>query len=56
MEDQDSRETAKLLKEALTIIDELGNLYPFERDDFETIEELIEKARKLKKNRLWKLK
>lgn len=63
MIDRDSLETARLLKEALKIVDELAKSdlvdvdYPFEGDDFDylKLQELINKAKKLKKNRLWKL-
>jgi len=63
MADRDSLETAKLLKEALKIVDDLAKNdladvdYPFDSNDFEyeKLQALIERARKLKKNRLWKL-
>ena len=63
MADSDSLETAKLLKEALKIVDDLAKNdladvdYPFDSNDFEyeKLQALIERARKLKKNRLWKL-
>lgn len=59
-----ANETARLLKEALKIVDELAKNdladvdYPFDGDDFDyqNLQELIEKAQKLTKNRLWKLK
>lgn len=63
MADRDLMETARLLKEALKIVDELATSdlgdvdYPFETEDFdfEKLQRLIERAKKLKKNRLWKL-
>jgi hypothetical protein len=53
----DEKEMAKLLKESLKIVDELAN-YDFEdmdEGDKEDLEKLIEKAKELKKNKLWKL-
>lgn len=47
-------ETAKIIKEALKIVDKLGEL-DSEDIDIETTEELIGKAQKLKKHKLWKL-
>lgn len=63
MADRDLLETARLLKEALKIVDELAKNdladvdYPFDSDDFDfqKLQDLIERAKKLKKNRLWKL-
>jgi len=54
------KEIARLLKEALKIVDELGKFEPNElialdEYELEPLEELIERAQKLKKNRLWKL-
>jgi hypothetical protein len=55
----DEKETARLLKEALKIVDELGKLNEeyimTDENDYETLEKLIKKAKELKKNRLWKL-
>ena len=52
-------EKAKLIKDALKIVDELGKMdiddIHHNDDDREELEELIEKAKKLKKNKLWKL-
>ncbi len=52
-------ETAKLLKESLKIVDELAKMDADEifanDDDMEDLEKLIEKAKRLTKNRLWKL-
>lgn len=52
-------EIGEILKQALKIVDELGNIDDdkdyWEGDDTEKIEVLIIKAKKLKKNRLWKL-
>jgi hypothetical protein len=52
----DSLQTAELLKSALMIVDELS-YYDFDDiDDQENLEKLIEKAKKLTRHRLWKLK
>jgi hypothetical protein len=52
-------EKAKLIKNALKIVDELSKMDAdgiFANDDeMEALEDLIEKAKKLTKNRLWKL-
>ena len=53
MSDIDDRNKADLIKKALTIVDELAEL---DYDDYEEMGELIERAEKLKKDRLWKLK
>jgi len=48
---------ARLIKEALKIVDELAK-YDFDdmsNYDKENLENLIEKAKKIKKDRLWKL-
>lgn len=58
------KETARILKEALLIVDELSkfdadDLEIFMDDemfDFDKLEKLIKKAEKLTKNPLWKLK
>ncbi len=55
-----NKEIAKILKESLSIVDELGNLDVEDLDDFDNdmLEELlsiIERAKKLKKNHHWKL-
>ena len=55
-----NKEIAKILKESLSIVDELGNLDVEDLDDFDIdmLEELlsiIERAKKLKKNNHWKL-
>lgn len=56
MADKDSQEIAKILKESLKIVDDLAKIdYDF-YEDGEEVEDLIEKAKKLAKNRLWKLK
>jgi archaellum biogenesis ATPase FlaH len=47
------QETAKILKEAIIIVDKLAKMDA--DDDAEALEELIEKAKKLTKNKLWKL-
>lgn len=52
-------EKAKLIKDALKIVDELAKMdaddIHHNDDDAEALEELIEKAQKLTKNRWWKL-
>jgi hypothetical protein len=52
-------EKGKLIKESLKIVDELANavdeMAEFTVDEQETILDLVERARKLKKNRFWKL-
>ena len=56
----DSLETAKILKESVKIVDALAKMDADDifanDDDREELEELIEKANKLTKHRLWKLK
>ena len=52
MDSFEAREKARIIKEALTIVDELGGL---DYDDYEEMQELVDKAEKLKKNRFWKL-
>ncbi len=52
MADIDNRRKAELIKKALKLVDELGSLEEF---DGEEIEDLIDRAEKLKKYRLWKL-
>jgi archaellum biogenesis ATPase FlaH len=49
----DNDETIRILKESLMIIDKLAEC---EFDDVDDIEELILKAKKIKKNKLWRLK
>jgi len=48
------KEKAELIKRALTLVDKLANLDVDE--DIDEIEELIDEARKLKKNTLFRLK
>jgi len=53
----EEKNKAKLIKDALKIVDALGK---FDIDDMSSydkdeLEELAEKARKLRKDRLWKL-
>ena len=43
---------AKLIKDALKIVDELADV---EYDDYAELSELVDRAQKLKKNRWWKL-
>lgn len=52
-EANDNQQKANLIKEALNIVDKLATL---DVHDDEEIEDLIYKAEKLKKHRLWKLK
>jgi len=56
----DERETAEILKESLKIVDKLAKMDADDifanDDDREELEDLIEKAKKLTKNRLWKLR
>ena len=51
-EANDNLQKANLIKEALNIVDKLSTL---DVHDDEEIEDLIYKAEKLKKHRLWKL-
>jgi len=59
MADTDSKQTAELLKDSLRIVDKLAKMDADDifanDDDREELEDLIEKAKKLTKNRLWKL-
>lgn len=53
----DNKEKAKIIKDALRIVDNLAkydidDISSYEKDE---LEELIEKAKKLKKSRHWKL-
>jgi hypothetical protein len=52
-------EKAKLIKDALKIVDKLSKMDADDifanDDDREELEDLIEKAQKLTKNKLWKL-
>jgi hypothetical protein len=54
------KEIAKILKESLKIVDKLATLEFDDMDDFinvqEDLENLIKRAKELKKNKLWKLK
>lgn len=56
----DNEEKAKLIKDALIIVDELATLEFSDMDEFinvqDEIEKLIKKAKELKRNRLWNLK
>ncbi len=55
MSNLDDRNKAELIKKALKLVDELADL---EIDLFEgggDLDDLIERAEKLKKDRLWKL-
>jgi hypothetical protein len=55
----EEKEKAELIKSALKIVDELSKMdadSTFANDDeMEALENLIEKAQKLTKNKLWKL-
>jgi hypothetical protein len=63
MEDLEALEKGKLIKKALKIVDELAknDLADIDGDfkisdfDYEKLQDLIIKARELKKNRWWKL-
>lgn len=48
----EEQQKADLIKKALRIVDEVAEL---EYDDYEEMSELIDRAEKLKKDRLWKL-
>jgi len=56
----DNIRKAELIKKALLIVDELADAVDeqaeFDVDETEKILELAERAQKLKKDRLWKLK
>lgn len=56
----ENQEKARLIKSALKIVDELAKMdaddIQHNDDDAEALEELIEKAKKITKNRLWILK
>lgn len=52
MADLDARDKARLIKEALKIVDELADC---DITDLPDIEDLIDKAEKLKRDRNWKL-
>jgi len=47
------KEKSKLIKDALILVDKLADMDV--NEDIEEIEDLIEKAVKLKRNTLWKL-
>ena len=59
-----NKEKGELIKEALKVVDDLAKSdladidYPFDGDDFDylKLQELINRAKQLKKNRLWVLK
>ena len=50
----DSQEKGRLLKESLKIVDKLSD-YDIDDFDVDDLEDLIKRARNLKRNRLWKL-
>jgi hypothetical protein len=56
----DDVETAKILKDSLKIVDKLGKMdiddISHNDDEMDELEKLIEKAKKLTKHRLWKLR
>jgi hypothetical protein len=60
MVNTENRETAELLKDSLKIVDKLAKMdiddIHHNDDDREELEDLIEKAKKLTKHRLWKLR
>jgi hypothetical protein len=56
----DEKETAKILKDSLTIVDKLAKMdadgiYAND-EEMKELEKLIDEAKKLTKNRLWKLR
>ena len=51
----EEQEKAKLIKDALKIVDELGKLHPYVFADEEDVEILVEEANKLTKSRHWRL-
>ena len=60
---KDSLETAELLKDSLKIVDDLAKIdiedfenYDNAEFDFEVLEKIVKRAKKLTKHRLWKLK
>jgi hypothetical protein len=63
MANTESKEKGEILKEALKVVDELaksdldGLIEKFTSDDFdyEKLQNLIKRAKRLKDNRLWKL-
>ena len=59
MVDTNSRQTAELLKESLKVVDRLAKMAVDDIfanvDDKEELEDLIDKAKKLTKSRLFKL-
>ena len=59
----DSLETAELLKDSLKIVDDIAKIdmenfddYDNAEFDFEVLEKIVKRAKKLTKHRLWKLK
>ena len=56
----DHRQTAEILKDSLKIVDKLAKMDADDifanDDDREELDELIDKAKKLSKHRLWKLR
>ena len=56
----DSRQTAELLKDALRLVDKFAKLdvdgISHNDDEMDELDDLIEKAKKLTKHRLWRLK
>lgn len=56
----EDREKGELIKQALTIVDKLADaldeMEEFTPEEQETIIELVDKAKKLKRHRLWKLR
>ena len=55
MSDTDNKQKGELIKKALKIVDELAELDVDDKNEIDDIADLIEKAEKLKKDRLWKL-
>ena len=60
MADYDDRRKGELIKKALIIVDELADVIDeaaeFTTEEQEELIELVDRAKKLKKDRLWKLK
>jgi hypothetical protein len=56
----DEKEIVRILKESLSIVDELGKIdwddMGMDEEDMEHLEALNKRAKKLTKHRLWKLK
>ena len=55
----ENEQKAKLIKDALKIVNKLGNLdeeyIMTDEKDYELLEKLIKRAKELRKNKFWKL-